>query len=178
MQWMVFNSKNFGVPQNRERVFIIGNLRGRSRPKIFSIGKNNGESDKKSQKGLELLYDGDYQSKRIYSVEGISPTIPTGKSGGNHIPFIATHWQRASTTKKGGTGMLTSNQFSFTLDRNPHFVNGIRRLTPIECERLQGFNDRWTEGVSDSQRYKTLGNAMTVTVVGEIIKRLCYNIKN
>jgi DNA (cytosine-5)-methyltransferase 1 len=171
-QWMVFNSKDFGVPQNRERVFIVGSLRGRSRPEIFSVGKNYGKSDKTSQKGLELLYDGDYQSKRIYSVGGISPTIPTGKSGGNHIPFIATHWQRASTTKKGGTGMLTSNQFSFTLDRNPHFVNGIRRLTPKECERLQGFPDGWTEGVSDVQRYSQCGNAVTVNVVQNIIPYL------
>ena len=40
----------------------------------------------------------------------------------------------------------------------------IRRLTPVECERLQGFPDGWTEGVSDTQRYKCLGNAVTVNV--------------
>ncbi len=48
----------------------------------------------------------------------------------------------------------------------------IRKLTPIECERLQGFPDGWTEGVSDTQRYKTLGNAVTVNVVTEIAKRI------
>lgn len=48
----------------------------------------------------------------------------------------------------------------------------IRRLTPIECERLQGFPDGWTEGVSDTQRYKTLGNAVTVNVIREIVSRL------
>ncbi len=41
----------------------------------------------------------------------------------------------------------------------------IRRLTPVECERLQGFPDGWTEGVSDTQRYKCLGNAVTVNVI-------------
>ena len=49
----------------------------------------------------------------------------------------------------------------------------LRRLTPIECERLQGFPDRWTEGVSDTQRYRLLGNAVTVNVIeflGELIK--------
>jgi len=49
----------------------------------------------------------------------------------------------------------------------------IRRLTPIECERLQGFPDGWTEGISDTQRYKCLGNAVTVNVIeylGELIK--------
>jgi len=48
----------------------------------------------------------------------------------------------------------------------------IRRLTPKECERLQGFPDGWTEGVSDTQRYKTLGNAVTVNVIREIAKKL------
>lgn len=48
----------------------------------------------------------------------------------------------------------------------------IRRLTPKECERLQGFPDNWTEGVSDTQRYKTIGNAVTVNVIAEIFKRI------
>ena len=48
----------------------------------------------------------------------------------------------------------------------------IRRLTPIECERLQGFPDKWTQELSDTQRYRTLGNAVTVNVIqylGELI---------
>lgn len=55
-----------------------------------------------------------------------------------------------------------------------HTLQGarIRRLTPIECERLQGFPDGWTEGVSDTQRYKTLGNAVTVNVIRDIMARL------
>ncbi len=48
----------------------------------------------------------------------------------------------------------------------------VRRLTPIECERLQGFPDNWTDCVSDSQRYKQMGNAVTVNVVEWIGKRL------
>lgn len=50
--------------------------------------------------------------------------------------------------------------------------NNIRRLTPIECERLQGFPDGWTEGVSDTQRYKQMGNAVTVNVISAIAKKL------
>ena len=41
----------------------------------------------------------------------------------------------------------------------------LRKLTPVECERLQGFPDNWTEGISDTQRYKCCGNAVTVPVV-------------
>jgi len=48
----------------------------------------------------------------------------------------------------------------------------IRRLTPTECERLQGFPDGWTEGLSDTQRYKTLGNAVSVPVVKAVVERL------
>jgi DNA (cytosine-5)-methyltransferase 1 len=47
----------------------------------------------------------------------------------------------------------------------------VRRLTPTECERLQGFPDNWTEGQADSHRYKQLGNAVAVPVVEWIIKR-------
>ena len=47
----------------------------------------------------------------------------------------------------------------------------VRKLTPLECERLQGFPDGWTEGVSKTQRYKQLGNSVTVNVIEEIAKK-------
>ena len=48
----------------------------------------------------------------------------------------------------------------------------IRRLTPIECERLQGFPDGWTDHLSDTQRYKQMGNAITVDVAEAIFRSL------
>ena len=48
----------------------------------------------------------------------------------------------------------------------------VRRLTPLECERLQGFPDGWTDSQSDSQRYKQMGNAVAVPVVQWIINRI------
>lgn len=48
----------------------------------------------------------------------------------------------------------------------------VRRLTPVECERLQGFPDDWTSALSDSQRYRVLGNAVAVPVVEWIAKRI------
>lgn len=50
--------------------------------------------------------------------------------------------------------------------------NRIRRLTEIECERLQGFPDNWTESIPMTQRYKSLGNAVSVPIVKMIIERL------
>ena len=48
----------------------------------------------------------------------------------------------------------------------------VRRLTPVECERLQGFPDGWTDGQADSNRYKQMGNAVAVPVVSWIINRM------
>ena len=48
----------------------------------------------------------------------------------------------------------------------------VRRLTPVECERLQGFPDNWTDGQADSARYQQMGNAVAVPVVDWIMRRL------
>ena len=150
LQWQVLNSKNFGVPQNRERVFIVGHIRGEPRPKVFPIRGTNKEIDKTEQLS-----------------EQISNTLRTNYSNGhsNETYILADK----SDSQKGRDKPNDTN----TIRRTP-YTDGmrIRRLTPTECERLQGFPDGWTEGVSDTQRYKCLGNAVTVNVVYEIAKRL------
>ena len=86
-EWQVLNSKDFGVPQNRERVFIIGHLRGRSTAEVFPIEGVYGENS------VHLILDGcingrNSQRDRIYSENGLSPTIAT-KPGGNTEPKVA-----------------------------------------------------------------------------------------
>lgn len=75
-----------------------------------------------------------------------------------------------SRTRRGRIGKvaqtLDTGMQQYTLQKSI-----IRRLTPVECERLQGFPDGWTESVSDTQRYKCLGNAVTVNVIEAIAKR-------
>jgi DNA (cytosine-5)-methyltransferase 1 len=234
-QWQVLNSKDFGVPQNRERVFIIGHLRGSPRPKIFPIGesdqggfsahqKKQGDGKQfrrkyiantlrqrdhkgggnlvqriplkflgRNQKNIEGDYAftvdrmntggvmvGTYRTHKDgqgfrENKHGISPTIPArAREDGSGQPTILSHHPRSGDPSKGGTGPMMSDKHSFTLDSTPHLAiedMRIRRLTPKECERLQGFPDDWTLGISDTQRYKCLGNAVTVNIIEEIMKR-------
>lgn len=71
-----------------------------------------------------------------------------------------------------------SSNAEVTEDICPTVKWGVRRLTPMECERLQGFPDDWTATLSDAQRYKALGNAVTVNVAEWIAKRLIKEMEN
>ena len=181
LQWQVLNSKNFGVPQNRERVFIIGHLRGTPRTEIFPIGESKQTSD--GALGLQsvrqtagTLGATDYKGTHN-NIREISLSLDA-----NYWKGIDNHGQRTAIVQRQPLKFLQRNQrniegdYSFTADTsNTNGVrvgSGIRRLTPRECERLQGFPDGWTEGVSDTQRYKMCGNAVTVNVVYEIARRL------
>ena len=87
-------------------------------------------------------------------------------------PFMVAQSQRVRSTK--GIASTLSGNAGGQGGKTGLYVDGfrIRRLTPTECERLQGFPDGWTEGISDTQRYKCLGNAVTVNVIEAIVKEL------
>jgi DNA-cytosine methyltransferase len=169
-QWMVLNSKFFGVPQNRERVFIIGSFSGERKSEILPFQESSTQIDEtrrvqeqvastifasqhKISRGMTMIQmnNPSHSNDRVYNKEGISPSLNTAQGGNRQPKIITSHSPRCGNPKKGGTGPLESTEHCFTLDRSPHFVNRIRRLTPIECERLQGFPDNWTAGVSDTQ---------------------------
>ena len=94
----------------------------------------------------------------------------------------ANKFKRQSSTKVAPvlTGDLVNDLGSFVKANPNGFIlnQSIRRLTPIECERLQGFPDNWTKTgkelgeISDSQRYKMCGNAVTVDVVEAVAKQI------
>lgn len=88
------------------------------------------------------------------------------------VPALVT--MREGVTESGGRGPLVKYDMSLTLatgNGQTLFHNqSVRRLTPMECERLQGFPDGWTEGQADSHRYKQMGNAVAVPVVEWVIQ--------
>lgn len=152
-QWQVLNSKDFGVPQNRERVFIVGHFRGRPRPEVFPLGGGGSAAEGVLHPTLDAnYYKGPSNQRRMIA----EPRSKHGKT---------IKWQDVSPTAQAHWG---------TGGNNVPVVSGsrIRRLTPIEAERLQGFPDGWTAGVSDTQRYKQMGNAVTVNVIEAIARRL------
>ena len=87
----------------------------------------------------------------------------------DYTPVIA--WKESAGNGQGGKGFHGKEDQAFSVGGYVQRV-GVRRLTPTECERLQGFPDGWTAGQSDSARYRQLGNAVAVPVVEWIGKRI------
>lgn len=94
-------------------------------------------------------------------------------TGGNNVSMVATLMRMREGKPGGGKGPLISEDKSLTIatsnDQTLLNKGTVRRLTPVECERLQGFPDDWTVGQSDSTRYKQMGNAVAVPVVEWLI---------
>ena len=129
---------------------------------------NNGEAY-----ATVLIIDGTrVNDVRVYE-DGIVPTVISryGTGGGN-VPMVFEQ-------EKEVIGPLTASGMSRARGtetvESHHYVQNesvVRRLTPMECERLQGFPDGWTDGQADSNRYKQMGNAVAVPVVEWIIQNI------
>lgn len=114
--------------------------------------------------------------RRRYAADGKAPALSTVQ-GGNTQPKVSII-QRGRGKNNGGekamdgkTPSLTNSKWE---DNNHLWINGLtyRKLTVLECERLQTLPDRYTEGVSNSQRYKMIGNGWTVDVIVHILSYL------
>ena len=168
-EWQCVNSRDFGVPQNRERVFVVGHLRGERTKQIFPI-KGTGEcpQDEEAQgKGFEISVIGNMQDNAArYTDE--CPTLTNAMGmGGGHVPMVSKIMLRDGR----------DNRSCLRAARTPEIgVAGrsIRRLTPVECQRLQGFPDDYYDGidVSETQRYKQMGNTITIPVLRAIFRNL------
>lgn len=135
-EWQVLNSKDYGVPQNRERCFIIGHLRGRSTSKIFPIEGTDG----KNSVSLNLfgcLNGRNSQRDRVYSGDGLAPTIST-KPGGNTEPKVSIKIIGEINSSQDGKILSTdgiAKCHSAGHDNNPKIA--IPVLTPDRAEKRQ-----------------------------------------
>ena len=191
VSWSVHNSKNYGVPQNRERIYIIANLRGEPRPEVLPLGEPDEENPtirtvraggaasytEKHARDIIQINNPTHSNDRVYSDEGISPTLNT-MQGGRRQPKIVQPVITPDRLEKrqNGRRMKENGEPAFTVNtQDRHGVydgTKIRRLTPTECLRLQGFPDNWCDGQSDSQKYKQAGNAMTTNVVQHVFEEM------
>lgn len=162
-QWQLLNTRWF-LPQNRERIYFVGLARGYPRRQIFPITETDFIDTKQSKEAKK----GD-----------VSPCL-TARSNKARLNIDAVYIKSIITPKRyankrqNGIGIADICPTLTTQDRHGVMLNNhIRELTPMECERLQGFPDNWTAGISSCQRYKMLGNAVSVPVIREVIRR-CF----
>ncbi len=103
---------------------------------------------------------------------GVMPTLNSFDNGDVRTTIIIFYGNRVDDVRIQGGVINTLQARMGTGGNNMPMVatTDVRRLTPVECERLQGFPDDWTEGQSDSHRYKQMGNAVAVPVVEWIIQ--------
>jgi len=179
VEWQVLNSKHFGVPQNRERVFIKGCLRGSGGQQIFPIIGERSEN-------IKSLVNTGHDGTNIFSPEGIGVTLKAnggGQGAKTGLYCVAMRGRNPANSSDRTVGAPTEQRLEpnsegtsnclSTVQKDNLMTDGkrIRRLTPTECERLQGFPDGWTEEFSATQRYKMMGNAVTVNVIEAIFNK-------
>lgn len=134
--------------------------------------------EKEVQTGKVGYFRKDSQANRVYSIHGKAVTL-CGEAGGGAAKmgqylFGCITPDRVDKRQRGQ--MFNDGEKFYTLtaqDRHGVLIDGyIRKLTPIECERLQTLPDGYTAGASDAKRYKALGNGWTVEVITHILKSL------
>lgn len=133
--------------------------------------------DKEVERGKVGYFRKDSQANRVYYIHDKAVTL-TGCSGGGAAKMGQYLFGCITPDRvdKRQNGRINDGKKFYTLtaqDKHGILVEGyIRKLTPIECERLQTVPENYTEGVSNTQRYRMLGNGWTVDVISHIFKNI------
>jgi len=186
--WRVLDAQHFGVAQRRRRLFIVCCLADHRRPIEILFEPESGirhpaPRRKKEQDPASSFEAGTYRKARraqsVTDFESWTPDDVTNTLNTFDLDEVRTTtavlMRQREGKDGGGKGPLLSDK-SLTLasanDQTLFTTTTVRRLTPKECERLQGFPDDWTAGQTDGHRYKQMGNAVAVPVVEWIMRRL------
>ena len=129
---------------------------------------------------LNSFDNGDVRTTILITTASVIGSLQARDYKGVGNQYVAENKLIVSFDTQFGSNATTFEDMSPTLkaSQQPPSVTGtlVRRLTPVECERLQGFPDGWTEGQSDTQRYKQMGNAVAVPVVEWLIGNICDTV--
>ncbi len=189
IEWQLLNT-NWVLPQNRERLYLIGRIANKCRRQIFPIEKEiKMVAPKRSLPKVQtasclLSLENSNVAKGEYKGMNLIVQIPRGKNKGGLFDISPTITCN-SFEQNNFLCFLSEHSYGTGNDNIPYIKN-IRKLTEIECERLQGFPDDWTKygnfkatkkEISATQRYKMIGNAVTVKIVELVGKSILKNTK-
>ncbi len=156
---------------------------------ITLVYDNDGKSHKPQHIGTAVDINKHDQIKRVYSPDGKSPTVTTC-GGGHREPKVVSGAYRARSVDENGKRVAWKDtkpkqMLELRRDEKSNSVTSVqkdnvltqdevywRKLTPLECERLQTVPDNYTNHVSNTQRYKMLGNGWTIEVIAHILQNM------
>lgn len=192
--WRVLDAQYMGVPQRRRRVFLVADFRGeRAETVLFepesrggyfatraktkktvaapltsgSHGHGTSTPGRHMEDDYNLVattvtahHNRNQEDSEDFVVTPLIPVCPGGKTDDSY-------WKETDVANTVAAG-----NFPWQGTRIHESAQAVRRLTPVECERLQGFPDNWTETLSDTARYTLIGNSVAVPVLTWIAKRM------
>ncbi len=156
VDWRILNALDFGLPQKRERVFIVGN----NKKILFQF----------PQGGYQMKPLSEILEESVPTKYYVSESMRQKRRSSHESKFYPSIWH------ENKAGHISSYPYSCALRANASYnyllVNGERRLTPREQLRLQGFPDWFMPISNDSEIRKQTGNAVAVPVVKEIVRQI------